>query len=71
MMFDLIYGVVTHVRRLKGDRRGATAIEYGLIVSLISIGILASVSTLGGRIGGVFNNTAACLTSAGACPFSH
>lgn len=33
--------------RLRRDERGATAIEYGLIVALISILVIAAVSATG------------------------
>ena len=35
------------MRRLVRDERGATAIEYGLIVALIAIGFLAGLKGLG------------------------
>jgi pilus assembly protein Flp/PilA len=35
------------VRRLARDRRGTTAIEYGLIVALVAIGFLAGLKALG------------------------
>ena len=35
------------MRRLVRDTRGATAIEYGLIVALIAIGFLAGLKALG------------------------
>lgn len=38
------------LRMLLRDRLGATAIEYALIASLISITILVSVSTIGTTI---------------------
>lgn len=41
--------------RLRSDDRGATAVEYGLIVSLIAIFIIGAVTALGGGIAGVFN----------------
>jgi pilus assembly protein Flp/PilA len=41
--------------RLGRDRRGATAIEYGLIVTLIGIGAMASFQTLGGGVAGGWN----------------
>lgn len=40
--------------RLKKDEEGATAIEYGLLAALISVVIIAAVSTLGGTLEGVF-----------------
>ena len=41
------------VRFLKGDK-GATAIEYGLIASLIAVAIVAVLLTLGPALKGVF-----------------
>ena len=42
--------------RLIRDRRGATAIEYGLIAALIAIAAISAMSTLGGGISTTFNN---------------
>ena len=36
--------------RLRGDR-GATAVEYGLLVGLIAVAIIATVAILGGPAG--------------------
>ena len=38
------------------DVRGATAIEYGLIVSLIVIAIVVGISALGSSNGGAWGN---------------
>lgn len=40
------------------DESGATAIEYGLIAALISIGIIAGATSLGSSINGSFENAA-------------
>ncbi len=40
------------LHRLAGDRQGATAIEYALIVTLIGIGAMASFTSLGGGVAG-------------------
>ena len=37
------------------NKVGATAIEYGLIAALISVGIITAVTTLGGNLTSVFN----------------
>lgn len=40
-----------------GDRlndRGATAVEYGLIVTLIAVAIIGIVTAVGGRLNGIF-----------------
>lgn len=36
--------------------RGATAIEYGLILALIAVAMIAGVSALGGTNGGAWGN---------------
>jgi pilus assembly protein Flp/PilA len=43
---------------LRKDGRGVTALEYGLIAGAISLAIVASVTSLGSAIGGVFSNLA-------------
>ena len=42
--------------RLPKDQKGATAIEYGLIVALIAIMMMADLRTLGGGAGGMWSN---------------
>ena len=37
------------------DEKGATAIEYGLIAALISVGIILAATALGGSLGNLFN----------------
>lgn len=53
----LAMAVVMPVRqRFAGHRkdRGATAVEYGLLVGLIAIVIIVAVSALGGRLQAIF-----------------
>ena len=38
----------------KNSERGATAVEYGLMVALIAAVIVVAVSTLGGKINDAF-----------------
>ena len=40
------------------DERGATAVEYGLMVGLIAVVIIAVVTTLGKNVSGLFNTVA-------------
>ena len=42
---------------LRNDR-GATAVEYGLMVALIAIVIIVAVSLLGSNLSALFNNVA-------------
>lgn len=48
------------LRGLLADKRGATAIEYGLIAALIVVAAMGGISMLGGGAGGMWtklNNT--------------
>lgn len=47
--------------RFARDPRGATAIEYAMIASIISIVIFAAVQTIGTTLIGFFNSLAGYL----------
>ena len=40
--------------RLRSEK-GATAVEYGIMVALIAVVIIVAVSTLGGQLGTLFS----------------
>jgi pilus assembly protein Flp/PilA len=40
---------------IKADDKGATAVEYGLIVGLIAVVIVAAVTLLGTKLDGLFD----------------
>jgi pilus assembly protein Flp/PilA len=40
--------------RFINDQSGATAIEYGLIASLIAVAIIGAATTLGGKLSSTF-----------------
>ncbi len=46
--------------RVEGDK-GATAVEYGLMVSLIAVFIIAAVTLVGQGLDGLFRTVAASL----------
>ncbi len=48
----------TTYRRLRSDKRGATAIEYGLIAALIAVALVASIRNLGGGANGMWGRMA-------------
>jgi pilus assembly protein Flp/PilA len=48
----------------KLDERGASAVEYGLLVAGIAIVIIAAVFLLGGKIKDMFQNTSNCIGNA-------
>jgi len=45
-----------HIFRLMRDRKGATAIEYGLIITLIAIVAAASIGAVGTAVKKPFTN---------------
>jgi pilus assembly protein Flp/PilA len=47
------------------DESGASAVEYGLLVSLIAVGIIVAVTALGTSLKGVFNSAAATIAAGG------
>lgn len=46
------------------SERGATAVEYGLIVALLAAAIVTAVLMFGGGVTGLFENTSASFDSA-------
>ena len=50
------------VSRFLKDESGATAIEYGLIASLIAVAIITAASTLGDKLAELFEKISGKLT---------
>ena len=62
----LDYGrIMIQARLAKMDERGASAVEYGLLVAGIAAVIVAVVFLLGGQIKGAFNSTNSCISAKG------
>jgi pilus assembly protein Flp/PilA len=49
--------------KAKRDERGATAVEYGLMVSLIAAAIVASVLALGDQLNALFDSVTSAITT--------
>jgi pilus assembly protein Flp/PilA len=49
-----VVAIRTKLRLLCADRRGATAIEYGLIAALIVIAMMGGLQAMGGGVGGMW-----------------
>ena len=45
------------------DESGASAVEYGLLVTLIAVAIIAGATTLGTRLNATYNKAATQLAS--------
>jgi pilus assembly protein Flp/PilA len=50
------------IKKFLADESGATAIEYGLIASLISVAIIAAAKSLGSNVSSTFSKVAANMT---------
>ena len=46
------------IRKLLRSRKGATAIEYGLIAALIAVAAIAAMQSLGNQLTTTFTNVA-------------
>ena len=46
------------LRKFSRDDRGATAVEYGLLLALITLAVLAAVTLLGQSLSGFFQSLA-------------
>ncbi|MDP1527942.1 Flp family type IVb pilin [Rhodoferax sp.] len=54
---------VLATRRFMRDEEGVTAIEYGLIASLIAVAIVVAAGLVGDNLSTLFNNIAGCLAT--------
>ncbi|MBM3710508.1 MAG: Flp family type IVb pilin [Actinobacteria bacterium] len=52
------------VHYIKSRQRGATAVEYALIVALIALAIVVGVTAVGGGLNTAFNNIATQIGAA-------
>lgn len=63
--------IMLDARLQKMDERGASAVEYGLLVAGIAAVVVAVVFLLGSHIKDAFSNTNKCIADNGAaasCP---
>ena len=49
------------LRKLMRNEKGATAIEYGLIATLIAIAAITAMSSVGSKLTTTFNNVSSNL----------
>ena len=52
------------LQRLCEDQSGATAIEYALLASLLSIGVITTVALVGSKLSGSYANIATAIALA-------
>ena len=51
-----IFAAISAQLRARGNDRGATAVEYGLMVALIAVAIILTVTALGDHLATLFDN---------------
>ena len=49
------------IRKLVGDNKGATAIEYGLIAALIAVAAISATRAVGTSVSGTFTNVSTAM----------
>lgn len=53
--------LMARLSQLRGDERGATAVEYGMLVALIAAVIVVIVGVLGGQVNDAFTTISDAL----------
>jgi pilus assembly protein Flp/PilA len=51
------------IRKIFKDKKGATAIEYGLIAALIAVAAITAMQGLGTALNDTFTNVSTAMTS--------
>jgi pilus assembly protein Flp/PilA len=50
------------IRKMFADKKGATAIEYGLIAALIAVAAISAMNGLGNQLTKTFNNVSTTMS---------
>lgn len=60
--------MIKRFTKLMKDRRGATAIEYGLIAALIAVAAITAMKGIGSSLTGTFGGVSTQLNTASSVP---
>jgi pilus assembly protein Flp/PilA len=60
-MLKHLVSLSSRLAQLRGEDRGVTSVEYGLMVALIAIVIIAAVTLLGKNLSTLFQNVAGAI----------
>ena len=55
-----------YIRKMLKDKKGATAIEYGLIAALIAVAAIAAMQGLGTSLNTTFTNVSTAMSGGAA-----
>ncbi len=56
--------IVLKIEAFLKSEKGQGMVEYGLIIALVAIVVIAAIVLLGGNLTGIFNKTANALSTA-------
>lgn len=62
MIIRLYVRAMGTINRLKSQKQGQTLVEYGLILALVALVVIAAVTALGGQLKNLFSKVTAQLT---------
>jgi pilus assembly protein Flp/PilA len=60
-MLKHLVSVNNRLAQFRSDDRGVTSVEYGLMIALIAVVIIAAVTLLGNNLSTLFNNIAGAI----------
>ena len=60
--------MLSHFRRLLGDNKGVTAIEYTLIAALVGVASIAAYRSIGTQVSTTLNNIGTAIAGAYTAP---
>ncbi len=66
-MWQLFTSIIPFLRSFLRDKRAANAVEYSLIMALVSVFIIAGTLSMSGKMGELFNNMKECLDDPVIC----
>ena len=55
--------LLAFIKQIRGNDKGVTAMEYGVIAAAVIVAIAATLTTIGGKLKNSFSNVASALTS--------
>jgi len=62
----MISTLLTYLKLFAGDRRGVTAMEYGLIAAFVAVAIIGGLQSLAGGLDALLEKIAGDLNAAAA-----
>ena len=66
--FFAVQGAHSSLLQRARNERGASMVEYALLVGLIAIVAVVTITVLGKSIAGLFNTANNCVSGATSCP---